>query len=474
MGKKSTVQVNGRLLKAHRKAARFTQESFAAECGSVSPVTVRRAENGNRIMRPYLNRIAQVLGQSADRYAADSGLESQQTPPVSIDGQWTGFFIEDDRNMLPYVVQETIMIRQEKDRFEASYTCYAPHEIRKETVRNGRIVGNVAFGTIIPDDWPLPSGLTNFVQMTSRNNDWLEGFHSWYDPDTDQIETSRLIAVRRASKSYGAYLRDARAIMEKDVPLFQLRKLLEQGYDFADAVAMVQTLPGLPPSRDAAADARPSTRIEGVEYLARTGRSYGDLLKEIIAMDYRYIGNSSEIHEGTAEQWAPIFERHPNCWRLLTKNDRIVGYWHFLALTPEKTRQALAGTLADGTILLDDTRSLDAPGCYSIYLPAIVCMPEFRFGRSFQRLFDALFKVAEEFASKGVMFDQIILAAWTAEAENLAFRIGGCAQVPLKLFEIGPGDFTPRVFAATFRDVLDSGVANTFVELHRAYDTWDG
>jgi hypothetical protein len=40
--------------------------------------------------------------------------------------------------------------------------------------------------------------------------------------------------------------------------------------------------------------------------------------------------------EGTPEQWAVIFEHHPQTWRMvLDKNDDIVAYWHVAPLKAE-------------------------------------------------------------------------------------------------------------------------------------------
>lgn len=70
-----------------------------------------------------------------------------------------------------------------------------------------------------------------------------------------------------------------------------------------------------------------SPRIQGVDYVdAFHGGDYVSFLKEIIAFDERLIEGIAREHEGTPEQWAPIFEFSPYTWRLLVEDGRIRGY----------------------------------------------------------------------------------------------------------------------------------------------------
>jgi transcriptional regulator with XRE-family HTH domain len=472
----SSARVDGALLKRDRKAAGFTQASFSAECGSVSLVTVRRAEQGHRIIRAYLNSMAEALGHPVERYIIQDDLAEATEYVVSLDGDWTGYFVESDRGALPYVVQEDIELRQTGAFVDGDFTCYCPTEIRRETVRGARVINNVISGTIYPDRWLLPSGLASFVQVVSRNNDWLEGFSIWYDPDSDQIETSRMISVRKRSASYLQYLREARRIMDNDVSMYQLRNLIERGYDFDDAVAMVQAASrseaGQRKARNQRTPSADMLRIEGAGYLERCNLGYQDLLARLIELDYSSIGeigNYDEAYEGTVDQWVPIFSEHPDCWRLLTKGDRIVGYWHFLALTPEKIAQARSGGLLDSNLSLADVVALDRPGSYSVYMVTMVCEPKYRSGRAFELLFGSVFEAIELLAANRIFIEDIVFAAWTPMstrmAERLAFRKIGVLRPVDGQEPVAPVD----IFEAKFRDILASDRLEGYQSVRRAY-----
>ncbi len=472
----SSARVDGTLLKKDRKAAGYTQASFAAECGSVSLVTVRRAEQGNRIIRAYLNSMAEVLGRPMDRYTIEDNLATATEYVVSLDGDWTGFFIESDRGALPYVVQEDIELRQNGARVDGDYTCYCPTEIRSETVRDARVINNVLYGTLQPVHWQLPSGLSTLMQMVSRNNDWLEGFTVWYDSDSDQIETSRMISVRKRSDAYLQYMREARRIMDNEVSMYQLRNLTERGYDFNDAVAMVQAIgrsdDGQQRARLRRTPSADMLRIEGPGYLQRCDMAYADLLERLIELDYDSIGEISDMdvaYEGTVEQWAPIFRAHPESWRLLTKGDRIVGYWHFLALRADRMAQARAGRLLDGDLALQDVVRFDAPGSYSVYMAMIVCEPKYRFGHAFNLLFNSIFEAIELLATKQIFIDDIVFAAWTPMSVRMAERLA-FQKVAVLHPAGGPAPKPPvDIFQANLRDILANERLKEFHSVRQAY-----
>jgi len=472
----ASVSVDGTLLKTDRKAAGFTQASFCAECASVSLITVRRAEQGHRIIRPYLARMASVLGRPVERYAVEDELAAATEYVVSLTGEWTGFYIEADRGALPCVVQEDIVLRQNGAYVDGDYCVYAPTEIRTEKLKGGRVINNVLSGVICPSQWLLPSGMASLMQMVSRNNDWLEGFTVWYDSDSDQIETSRMISVRKNSAFYLQYLREARRIVEGDLAIYRMRNLMEKGYGFDDAVAMMQMVDQNGGAKPASAKLRAPTigmlRIENTGYLDRLNLSYEDLLERLIELDCESVGahgDFDEIHEGTVEQWAPIFKEHPKCWRLLTSGSHIVGYWHFLALRPEKMAAARRGKLLDSTLSLEDIVPIDMPGSYPVYMVMIVCEPKYRFGHPFKLLLDSVFDATELLAANRIFIDDIVFAAWTPMAERLARRLKfsriGSLQ-PVDGYGLGRA---VNIFQADFRDVLSSDQLRDFQAVRKAY-----
>lgn len=244
-----SVQVDGDLLKRDRKEAGYTQVAFTAACESVSLVTVRRAEQGHRIINTSLERMASVLERSATRYIAHDPLDSATEYAVQLEGLWTHFFIEDDRDRSPYVIEETMTLRQAGSRVEGDTISHGLEGTRNSYFEATKVINNVLYGSTIIEDWPIPSGLTSFIQMASRNDDWLEGFGSWYDADSIRVETSRFIAVRQSSTNYQWFADEAKTIMERDLPLFRLRKLMEAGYSIDDAYEMLSVVSPKPGSK---------------------------------------------------------------------------------------------------------------------------------------------------------------------------------------------------------------------------------
>ena len=235
----STVKVNGEILKADRKHAGHTQQSLMATCESVSLATLRRAEQGHRIRSVFLKRIAEVLGHDVDRYVRTDFLNQKTEFAISIHGQWVGLYIEADRGVPPYVVMDETTFHQTGDSVAGGSVNIDPDEGRHEQFEDCRVVHNTVVGLHHIDDWQAPFGIGSFVLKSSRNDDWLEGFSSWYDPDTDRIETSRYILVRKSSSICERYVEEARKILEQDIFLYQLRKLVETGYGVQDAITML-------------------------------------------------------------------------------------------------------------------------------------------------------------------------------------------------------------------------------------------
>lgn len=433
-------------------------------------VTVRRAEQGHRIIISSLEKMASVLGKPIERYIAHDLISESTEYVIQIEGLWTQFFIEDDREQAPYVAEEIVTIRQDGARIEGEMTTYCPHEVRHEEYNSSNIINNILSGLTYSKDWALPSGLSSFIQLASRNNDWLEGFTSWYDPDSDQIETSRIIAVRQNSSSFSRYVEDAKAVIERDLPTFRLRKLMEAGYGIEDAFAMMTAINHPPNASPALLPTSPKAqhetnlKIEGQEYLVRMRITYEQFLEQLISLDYKNIDYSNEDFEGTAEQWAPIYSQHPECWRVLTKGNRIIGYWHFSALNPETMTKAKDGTLVDSRLTLSDIEPLSLPGEYSIYVTAIICEPEFRFGRSFKMLFNSMFEAIEILAKERVFIKDVVLAAWTPASEKLSQRLGFKKIGGLRESETDVG-----LYQALFQDVLEADDLKEFSTLRNLY-----
>lgn len=241
MNFRASVLVDGDVLKMDRKAARHTQQSFSAACGSVSLATVRRAEQGHRVVISSLEMMAKVLGSPTEKYLRHEIINEKSEYSISIDGEWVGFYVETDRGATPYVVEEDITFHQSGNRVTGTSVTKVPVEERREQFEDCKVVHNSVMGLHHVDDWQAPFGIGTFILKSSRNDDWLEGFSAWHDPDSDRIETTRFIIVRKSSLSFDKYYKEAKQIIANDIPLYELRKLMESGYSMESSFRMLST-----------------------------------------------------------------------------------------------------------------------------------------------------------------------------------------------------------------------------------------
>lgn len=237
-----SVSINAQLLKNDRKTAGFTQASFAAACGSVSLATIRRAEQGHRIIAASLRRMAAVLDQDIKRYIANDSPEKDSEYAAWIEGEWLGFYVEADHRFLPYVISAEISIKQIGNRIKGRWVCATPFGERIERYMDCKLHNNNLTGFTRVEGLALPRGVASLNQASSRNNDWLEGYSTWFDSRTGSSEVSRNIAVRKNSQFFGRYLEEARFIITKELTNYRMRKLIEAGYPIRDAVTMLDAI----------------------------------------------------------------------------------------------------------------------------------------------------------------------------------------------------------------------------------------
>jgi len=169
---------------------------------------------------------------------------------------------------------------------------------------------------------------------------------------------------------------------------------------------------------------RQSLEFVGLEATTTWGWSGADLLRRLIKLDHRLLGDDlTSEREGTVEQWAPVFLANPSSWTLLVSRPRdIVGYWMFVALSPVEFERARAGSLLDSEISVAKVQPLDVPGVYNLYFVLLGVLPGFPGGGA--RLIDAFFTRLEEMASRGVFFREVIANAYTAEGKRICEGFG--------------------------------------------------
>lgn len=213
------------------------------------------------------------------------------------------------------------------------------------------------------------------------------------------------------------------------------------------------------------ADSQPrECRVSSLEDTMDWGWDRGgiQLLQHLIALDYATLPGLPPRHEGSPEQWGPVFMRHPETWRLLTTEPtRIVGYWHFAPLFPKDYAAAREGRLVDSEIDVRRVQHFEIPGQYDIYFVQICLLPEFRKLRNQQKLFRAFFDVLTELSAGGVFVREVAANAYTEDGEALC-----------ETFRMDPvGQHAERgtLYAAPIGRLLARPIAAGFESLRSAY-----
>lgn len=186
------------------------------------------------------------------------------------------------------------------------------------------------------------------------------------------------------------------------------------------------------------------------------------LLEKLIAMDYSMFQELTPEHEGDPEQWAPVFLDHPDTWRLLiTPNNEIVGYWHFVPLFENDFQRAIKGELRDSEITTDKVRVFELPGQYPIYFVTFGLLPRFRRGKGYRLLLDSLFDVLLQLAKEGIFINQICANAFTASGDSI------CKTFAMQ--QAGLHKERGRIYTGTVADLLKLDVCQRYGYLIEAY-----
>jgi TIR domain-containing protein len=187
------------------------------------------------------------------------------------------------------------------------------------------------------------------------------------------------------------------------------------------------------------------------------------LLQEFIALDYATLDNLVPTHEGSPEQWAPVFMNHPATWKmLLSAPKEIQGYWHFAPLFSEDYARAKAGQLLDSEITADRVRLFELPGTYEVYFVQICMHPRFRNPTHVRQLFRSLVTVLDDLSEQGIYIKELCANAYTDVGKSI------CRSFNLE--RLGEHCEHGTIFAAPIADILNSPFAKTNSRLIKAYE----
>ena len=186
------------------------------------------------------------------------------------------------------------------------------------------------------------------------------------------------------------------------------------------------------------------------------------LLEELIQLDWETTDGLTEPHEGTPQQWGPIFMQHPETWRMvIDKPMSIVGYWHFAPLFKAEYNLAKAGTLLDSQIELDTIDFFRDPGVYDMYFVQACVLVDYRHLPADRLLLEAFFEVLDRLSSAGTFFREITANAYTQYGRSLC-----------KHFKMQPLHAHAQhgeIYSAPVGNLLVSSVAARFPDLRRRY-----
>jgi DNA-binding winged helix-turn-helix (wHTH) protein len=201
-----------------------------------------------------------------------------------------------------------------------------------------------------------------------------------------------------------------------------IRTVRGHGYQFVASVqdvsarSMTETPPPstLPRVRDVL---RHDVRVAEWADVRSWGWDAPRLLDKLIALDFVLFPNLDPGDEGETAQWHPVFEEHPDMWRLIVDgNDEIVGYWHFVLLHEQDHQAAREGKLIESSITIDRVVPL-RPGRHKMYFVSVGLITEFR--RHHTLLLDSLFEIWTKLAARKILFDEIVTNAYTADGLRL-------------------------------------------------------
>ncbi len=161
--------------------------------------------------------------------------------------------------------------------------------------------------------------------------------------------------------------------------------------------------------------------------------------------------------EGTPEQWAVIFEHHPQTWRMvLDKNDDVIAYWHVAPLKAEDYGRLIAGRFKAGMVTFDRlTLFENKGGHYNLFFVITVVNNAHRNAALYRQLFFSFFDVLEKLAAAEppVFITEVAADVWTPEGIKLAEAFG------MKRVGRRTDDAKILIYTVGVTDVLNDAIA---------------
>lgn len=240
----------------------------------------------------------------------------------------------------------------------------------------------------------------------------------------------------------------------------QIRRLLAYvGVRNADGIPTRHLSDLLRTSSEAEPD---ELQIAGIDDVLTWGWNGTELLRHLIELDYLTTEDLTLAHEGSPEQWGPVFMGHPDTWRLLILGPRnIVGYWHMAPLFPSEYALAKSGDLLDSQITADTLEPFAVPGHFDTYLVQVCMHPRHRHPRNVQLLFESMFGLLDELSEDGVFFREVTANGFTKVGRGLCRTLG--------LTLIADRAEHTKIYSAPIDTVLRSRLAERYPAMRARY-----
>jgi transcriptional regulator with XRE-family HTH domain len=167
--------------------------------------------------------------------------------------------------------------------------------------------------------------------------------------------------------------------------------------------------------------------VRGHEFLAANSMDATDFAQQIIDLDISILPGLADIDEGTAAQWASVFEASPLTWKLLTHGGKIVGYWQYVFLQETFFEKVKRGGIRDSEIdlsMLEFPCFLSPEKTYRMYIIMMGVHSAHQYVMPGGKLINSFVKEIEKAAVNGLFFSEIVTVAYTPQGVSLCENFG--------------------------------------------------
>lgn len=149
------------------------------------------------------------------------------------------------------------------------------------------------------------------------------------------------------------------------------------------------------------------------------------IMRQCMSLDYDNINGLDEASAGTIRQWRPIVESWRDGYSLLVDPGwNVIGYWHFLPLSPRLFEMACAGELEDVMIKVEEMPVMGLPGFHDVYFVVVLVKPELRSCKATRLLYEAFLERLRYLSRQNIFINSICTNAFSPEGLALCRTVG--------------------------------------------------